>query len=113
MHLPCRFIEPDQSKKDYTKEMDERCKAEGIQFLYLPLEVNLVALYIVSHGQFPNDPSRVNRSLEAILSILLDRRNYPILINCLKGQVMLFVDLHRSTTRGFWWPASVGSSSGR
>ena len=70
------FIEPDQSKKDYTKEMDERCKAEGIQFLYLPLEVNL----------FPNDPSRVNRSLEAILSILLDRRNYPILINCLKGQ---------------------------
>lgn len=44
MHSHRRFIEPDQSKKIYTKEMDERCKAEGIQFLYLPLEVNLVAL---------------------------------------------------------------------
>lgn len=44
MYSHRRFIEPDQSKKDYTKEMDERCKAEGIQFLYLPLEVNLVAL---------------------------------------------------------------------
>jgi len=44
MHSHRRFIEPDQSKKDYTKEMDELCKAEGIQFLYLPLEVNLVAL---------------------------------------------------------------------
>ena len=113
MCSPCSFIEPDQSKKDYTKEMDELCKTEGIQFLYLPLVVTLVRVRIASYVQFPNDPSRVNHSLESILSIVLDRRNYPILINCLKGQVMLIVEYHSSTTRESWWPAFVGSSSGR
>lgn len=67
-----------------------------------------------SHLQFPSNPERVNHALESIFSILLDRRNYPILINCLKGQVCsVDIIIICSISQERWWPASGGCNNGR
>ena len=72
--------------------MQEYCSKNSINYIYKPFNVGAVG-FCVSYGelQYPSNPEEVNRSLESLFEILLDRRNYPILINCLKGQESGFV----------------------